>query len=120
MLSHVIPPKSCVLSAKHFLTVRPRQVRSNNHFPWIPMAASEPSRYLARSLPRAIVPSARAQGLCLRRHASDQASPKSSSAFSELESDGLLKGTVAPEDVAKSFDPVARARARKSQLPRSR
>ncbi|OJI99001.1 hypothetical protein ASPVEDRAFT_38478 [Aspergillus versicolor CBS 583.65] len=84
------------------------------------MAASEPSRYLARSLPRAIVPSARAQGVCWRRHASDQASPKSSSALSDLESDGLLKGTVAPEDVAKSFDPVARARSRRTQLPRSR
>ncbi|KAL4870510.1 hypothetical protein BDV12DRAFT_195233 [Aspergillus spectabilis] len=84
------------------------------------MAASESSRYLARSLPRAIVPSARAQGFCWRRHASDQASAKQSSVLGDLESDGILKGAVAPGEAAKSFDPLARARSRRSQLPRSR
>ncbi|KAL4800976.1 ribosomal protein L5 domain-containing protein [Aspergillus venezuelensis] len=84
------------------------------------MAATEPSRYLARSLPRAIVPSARSQGLCWRRNASDQASAKPSDALSQLESEGALRGTADVTEVANSFDPIARARLRKNQLPRSR
>ncbi|KAL4942641.1 hypothetical protein BDV06DRAFT_191710 [Aspergillus oleicola] len=84
------------------------------------MAASESSRYLARSFPRAIVPSARSQGACWRRNASDQASAKSSDALSQLESDGALKSAVSLEEAAKTFDPVKRARSRKFQLPPSR
>ncbi|KAL4883297.1 putative 50S ribosomal subunit L7, partial [Aspergillus karnatakaensis] len=94
-----------------------RRVRSRNQLTTIQMAAVESSRYLARSLPRAIVPSSRAQGPCFRRHASDQASAKQ---FSDLESEGSLKGAIVSEEAAKSFDPVARAKGRKRQLPRSR
>ncbi|KAL2865660.1 mitochondrial 54S ribosomal protein uL5m [Aspergillus lucknowensis] len=83
------------------------------------MAANEPSRYLARSLPRAIAPSTRAQGPGCRRYASDQASTKAS-VLSDLELDGSLKATVTPVDAAKSFDPIAKARSRRAQLPRSR
>ncbi|KAI9374911.1 ribosomal protein L5 domain-containing protein [Aspergillus egyptiacus] len=84
------------------------------------MAASESSRYLARSLPRAIAPSARVQGLCWRRHVSDQASAKPSLNLSDLESEGSLKPTAVPAEAAKSFNPIARAKARRLQLPRSR
>ncbi|KAL5342952.1 ribosomal protein L5 domain-containing protein [Aspergillus crustosus] len=96
------------------------RVRSHNQLTIFPMAASESSRYLARSLPRAITPSARAQGPCWRRHASDQASTKPSPVLSDLESDGIFKGSIVPREAAKSFDPLARARSRRSQLPRSR
>ncbi|GKZ89414.1 hypothetical protein AnigIFM59636_011635 [Aspergillus niger] len=83
------------------------------------MAASEPSRYLARSLPRALVPSSRAPAFCWRRNASDQASTRSPSAdINELESTTL--STPLSQDTVKSFNPLERARARKTQLPRSR
>jgi hypothetical protein len=85
--------------------------------PQTPMAASESSRFLARSLPRAFAPSSRLQSVCWRRNASDQASSKSP--ISDLESSSSLSASV-PEDIVKSFDPVARSRARKTQLPRSR
>ncbi|PIG83632.1 mitochondrial 54S ribosomal protein YmL7/YmL5 [Aspergillus arachidicola] len=85
------------------------------------MAASEPSRYLARSLPRAFVPTARPQGFCLRRNVSDQASSKAAPAdLNELESATSLTSTTLSEATAKSFDPIARTKARKKQLPRSR
>ncbi|PYH99467.1 putative 50S ribosomal subunit L7 [Aspergillus ellipticus CBS 707.79] len=84
------------------------------------MAASETSRYLARSLPRTLVPSSRHQALCWRRNASDQASSKAPSAdLSDLESTSSLT-TTASQDVIKSFQPIERSRARKTQLPRSR
>ncbi|RAK83659.1 50S ribosomal subunit L7 [Aspergillus costaricaensis CBS 115574] len=83
------------------------------------MAASEPSRYLARSLPRAFAPSSRAPAFCWRRNASDQASTRSpSAAINDLESTTL--STSLSEDTVKSFNPLERARARKTQLPRSR
>lgn len=83
------------------------------------MAASEPSRYLARSLPRAFAPSSRAPAFCWRRNASDQASTRSpSAAINDLESTTL--STPLSEDTVKSFNPLERARARKTQLPRSR
>lgn len=81
-----------------------------------PMAASESSRFLAKSLPRAFTPSSRLQSVCWRRNASDQASSKSP--ISDLESTSLSASVT--EDIVKSFDPVARSRARKTQLPRSR
>ncbi|EYE93419.1 mitochondrial 54S ribosomal protein uL5m [Aspergillus ruber CBS 135680] len=80
------------------------------------MAAREPSRYLARSFSRAILPSARPQSVCFRRNASDDAASKSPA--DELESSSLA--TAVPENVVKSFDPIARAKSRKGQLPRSR
>ncbi|OJJ48860.1 hypothetical protein ASPZODRAFT_111064 [Penicilliopsis zonata CBS 506.65] len=84
------------------------------------MATHEPSRYLARALPRAFAPSVRPQSSCWRRNASSQASSgQSSDPFSELEAGSSLGATV-PEDVVKSFDPVKKARSRKVQLPRSR
>ncbi|KAI9924435.1 hypothetical protein ASPWEDRAFT_102714 [Aspergillus wentii DTO 134E9] len=83
------------------------------------MTATEPSRYLARSLPRVLAPSARPQSICWRRNASDQASSRSPSDINELESASSLSGSV-PENVVKSFDPVSKARLRKTQLPRSR
>ncbi|OJJ96789.1 hypothetical protein ASPACDRAFT_81017 [Aspergillus aculeatus ATCC 16872] len=84
------------------------------------MAASESSRYLARSLPRALAPSARPQTLCWRRNVSDQASTRSPSAeLSELESTDLAS-TNAPSELVQSYDPIARARGRKTKLPRSR
>ncbi|KAE8382050.1 ribosomal protein L5 domain-containing protein [Aspergillus bertholletiae] len=85
------------------------------------MAASEPSRYLARSLPRAFVPTTRLQGFCLRRNVSDQASSKAAPAdLNELESATSLTSKALSEASAKSFDPIARTKARKKQLPRSR
>lgn len=39
--------------------------------------------------------------------------------FSEIESETSLKTTV-PEEVIKSYDPIARAKARKKELPKSR
>lgn len=39
--------------------------------------------------------------------------------FSELESETSLKAEV-PEEVIKTYDPIARARARKKELPKSR
>lgn len=87
-----------------------------------PMAASESSRYLARSLPRAFVPSARPQVSCWCRNASSQASSRSPAAdLNELESSGALTSAVSiPESTVKSFDPASKAKGRKKQLPRSR
>lgn len=84
------------------------------------MAASEPSRYLARSLPRAFAPSAIPKGFCWRRNVSDNASSKAQVEVNDLESAGSLTSAVPSEDVLKSFDPIARTKGRKKQLPRSR
>ncbi|KAJ6034517.1 hypothetical protein N7460_008692 [Penicillium canescens] len=84
------------------------------------MAAREPSRFLSRALPRASVPSIRPQGFLSRRNVSDEApSRRLSDHLSELESASSLS-TPVPESAAQSFDPVARAKARKTQLPRGR
>lgn len=83
------------------------------------MAAREPSKYLARALPRAFAPSGRPQTFVGRRNASDEAPARRlSDQLDELESSSLTASV--PEDVVKSFDPVARAKSRKNQLPRSR
>ncbi|KAH8434623.1 mitochondrial 54S ribosomal protein uL5m [Aspergillus melleus] len=84
------------------------------------MAASEPSRYLARSLPRAFAPSAIPKGFCFRRNVSDQASSKAPVEINDVESAGSLTSTTVPEDVVKTFDPIAKSKGRKKQLPRSR
>lgn len=81
------------------------------------MAAREQSRYLARALPRAFMPSTRPQAFLGRRNASDEAPSRSLS--DELETASSLTTTV-PEDVVSSFDPAARAKSRKTKLPRSR
>lgn len=81
------------------------------------MAAREQSRYLARALPRAFMPSARPQPFLGRRNASDEAPSRRLS--DELETASSLT-TVVSEDAAKSFDPAAQAKSRKSKLPRSR
>ncbi|KAJ5146305.1 uncharacterized protein N7515_000869 [Penicillium bovifimosum] len=84
------------------------------------MAAREPSRYLTRALPRASAPSIRPQGFLARRNVSDEAPARRlSDHFTDLESASSLS-TAVPESVAKSFDPLARAAARKGQLPRGR
>ncbi|KAL1968986.1 hypothetical protein VTN77DRAFT_820 [Rasamsonia byssochlamydoides] len=84
------------------------------------MAVREPTRYLARALPRALVPSRSPLWPSLRRNASDQATSGSSpDPLDELESASSLGASV-PEEVVKSYDPIARARSRKTQLPRSR
>lgn len=84
------------------------------------MAATEPSRYLARSLPRAFVRSARPQAFWSRRNNSDHAPARSlSDDLNELEAGGALAQSI-PSDEVKSFDPVAKAKARKTQLPSSR
>ncbi|KAJ5442783.1 Ribosomal protein L5 [Penicillium cf. griseofulvum] len=84
------------------------------------MAAREPSRYLTRALPRASVPSIRPQGFLSRRNVSDEAPARRlSDHLTELESASSLSTTV-PNSAAASFDPLARAAARKNQLPRGR
>ncbi|CAL5871801.1 uncharacterized protein PFLUO_LOCUS6054 [Penicillium psychrofluorescens] len=84
------------------------------------MAAREPSRYLARTLPRAIAPSARPQTLACRRNASDDAPARRlSNHLAELETESSL-ATPLPADTVKSFNPVAAAKSRRAQLPRSR
>ncbi|KGO66040.1 Ribosomal protein L5 [Penicillium italicum] len=84
------------------------------------MAAREPSRYLTRALPRASVPSIRPQGFLSRRNVSDEAPARRlSDHLTELESASSLS-TVVPNSAAASFDPLARAAARKNQLPRGR
>ncbi|KAJ6146843.1 hypothetical protein N7497_008825 [Penicillium chrysogenum] len=84
------------------------------------MAARGPSRYLARALPRTSVPSIRPQGFLSRRNVSDEAPARRlSDHLTELESASSLSTTV-PESAAASFDPLARAAARKNQLPRGR
>lgn len=90
------------------------------------MATREPSKYLARVLPRTFAPSARSQAFVGRRNASDASNASDeaparrlSDELGELETASSLGASV-PEDVVKSFDPVARANARKNQLPRSR
>jgi hypothetical protein len=84
------------------------------------MAVRESSRYLARAVPRAFVPSTRAQAFLGRRNASDEApSRRLSDQLDELETASSLTSPVSETD-AKSFDPVTRAKGRKTQLPRSR
>lgn len=80
------------------------------------MAAREPSRYLTRVLPRAFAPSARSQAFLGRRNVSDEAPVRR---LSDLETESSLM-TAVSEDAAKSFDPIARSKSRKTQLPRSR
>lgn len=117
--AHVIS-HSLSAPANNFWTANILESTATTPIPPPRMAASEPSRYLARSLPRAFAPSARPQTLCLRRNASDNAASKpSSDHISELEPASSL-ATPVPEDVVKSFNPVARAKARKTQLPKSR
>ncbi|OQE40094.1 hypothetical protein PENCOP_c006G04912 [Penicillium coprophilum] len=84
------------------------------------MAAREPSRYLTRALPRASVPSIRPQGFLSRRNVSDEAPARRlSDHLTDLESASSLSTSV-PNSAASSFDPLARAAARKNQLPRGR
>ncbi|KAJ6155575.1 hypothetical protein N7470_006141 [Penicillium chermesinum] len=84
------------------------------------MAAREPSRYLARAVPRVLPPSSRPHAFLGRRNASDKAPERRlSSELNELESESSL-ATRVDEKMAKSFDPAARAKARKTQLPRGR
>lgn len=84
------------------------------------MAAREPSKYLARALPRALVPLARSQVSAARRNVSDEAPARRlSDQLDELETASSLTTTVS-EDTVKSFDPVAQAKSRRAQLPRSR
>lgn len=101
----------------------PHCIQQRQHHSHSRMAVSEPSKYLARSLPRAVLPSVRPQSVCWRRNASDDAASKSpspsSDQFSDLES-GTTFAAPLSEDVVRSFDPVARAKSRKTQLPRSR
>lgn len=84
------------------------------------MAAREPSRYLAKAIPRAFVPSARPQSFLGRRNVSDEAPARRlSDELNDLETASSLSTPVSQAD-AKSFDPLARSKARKTQLPRSR
>ncbi|KAJ5908447.1 hypothetical protein N7495_001129 [Penicillium taxi] len=84
------------------------------------MAIREPSRYLVKALPRALAPSARPQVFSARRNASDEAPARRlSNQLDDLETGSSLTSQVAA-DAAKSFDPIARSKARKTQLPRSR
>jgi large subunit ribosomal protein L5 len=92
----------------------------NDHSPYTPMAATEPSRYLARSVPRAFVRSARPQAFCSRRNASDDAPSRSlSNELNELESGSSLSPSIQSAD-ASSYDPISIARSRKEKLPSSR
>lgn len=85
-----------------------------------PMAATEPCRYLARSVPRAFVRSARPQAFCSRRNASDDAPSRSlSNELNELESGSSLSPSIQSAD-ASSYDPISIARSRKEKLPSSR
>lgn len=91
--------------------------RVQQHFIIHKMAAREPSRYLTRAIPRAFAPLPRHQAFIGRRNVSDEAPTRRLS--DELETASSLTSRVS-ENTAKSFDPVSRASARKSQLPRSR
>jgi large subunit ribosomal protein L5 len=63
------------------------------------------------------MPSARPQAFLGRRNASDEAPARRLS--DELETASSLTTPVS-EDAAKTFDPVAQAKSRKTELPRSR
>ena len=63
------------------------------------------------------MPSARPQAFLGRRNASDEAPARRLS--DELETASSLTTSVS-EDAAKSFDPAAQAKARKTKLPRGR
>ena len=66
------------------------------------------------------MPCSRTEAFLGRRNASDEApSRRLSDQLDELETASSLNATV-PEDLVKSFDPVARSKGRKTQLPRSR
>ncbi|KAK2766010.1 hypothetical protein FQN54_007525 [Arachnomyces sp. PD_36] len=78
------------------------------------MALRESSLCWAKALPRAFAPSLSAQRPFQRRNAS------SSAAVEDLEPDSSLSASSLPENEVKSFDPVARSRLRKKELPRSR
>ncbi|CAG8112787.1 unnamed protein product [Penicillium olsonii] len=84
------------------------------------MAGRESSRYLSRALPRAVAPSIRPQGFLLRRNVSDEAPARRlSDHLTDLESTSSFSTPVAAS-AAGSFDPLARAAARKTKLPRGR
>ncbi|QKX60944.1 uncharacterized protein TRUGW13939_08090 [Talaromyces rugulosus] len=76
------------------------------------MASREPSRFLSTGISRAFTASKRSQCLVFTRNASGQAA-------SDVESASSLGATV-PESVIKSYDPIARASARKGRLPPGR
>lgn len=84
------------------------------------MAVRESSRCLTWAVPRAFAPSARSQAFLGRRKASDEApSRRLSDQLDELETASSLTAPVS-ETAAQTFDPVTRAKGRKTQLPRSR
>ncbi|KAJ5345326.1 hypothetical protein N7452_003330 [Penicillium brevicompactum] len=91
--------------------------RIHQHHIILIMAAREPSRYLTRALPRASVPSIRPQGFLSRRNVSDEAPARRlSDHLTDLESASSLSTPVTASG-AGSFDPLARAAARKNKLP---
>jgi hypothetical protein len=76
------------------------------------MASREPSRFLSTGISRTFTASKRSQCLIFTRNASGQAA-------SDVESASSL-GAAVPESIIKSYDPIARASARKGRLPPGR
>lgn len=84
------------------------------------MAAREPSRYLARAIPRPFLSVSRPQAFLSRRNVSDEAPARRlSDQLNELETESSLAAQVS-ESATQAFDPAAKAKSRKAQLPRSR
>ncbi|EGE03959.1 54S ribosomal protein L7 [Trichophyton equinum CBS 127.97] len=82
------------------------------------MALHESMSQLPRALSRRFQPVFSSQLPAYRRNASSESS--SSSPLDDLEPSSSFSTPQLPEEKIKEFDPVARSKARKHQLPRSR
>lgn len=85
----------------------------------VPMALRESSVRLPNVFRRTIGSSFGLQPLSQLRNASTQSSSPDNP-VNELESESSLSAPSLPEDQIKSYDPIARSRARRVSLPRSR
>jgi large subunit ribosomal protein L5 len=83
------------------------------------MTLHEPSRRLAKAFSGALASPKRGPQPSLRRNASSQSSESLQDPLTEVVPDSSFEGSV-PESVVESYHPVARARARKNELPPSR
>ncbi|PGH23401.1 hypothetical protein AJ80_02511 [Polytolypa hystricis UAMH7299] len=84
------------------------------------MAFRESSVLLSKRLPRQFVPSVFSQTTSCRRNASTRSADAAAAEPLDLEPESSLTTSPLSESEIKEFDPIAKARARTRQLPRSR
>ncbi|WEW56593.1 54S ribosomal protein L7, mitochondrial [Emydomyces testavorans] len=84
------------------------------------MALHEPVNQLSRAFVRRLAPSFHSHLPSLRRNASSDTTPPEAKDQLELAGTSFFEDSMVDSDVVKKFDPIARSRARRQPLPRSR